>query len=253
MEIPSIMIVGHEPVTLDFETLESACKLNFNEDQRARLTSAAEAYRAWNNATRSRNKGGLLCTDKELKLHFKKITKMAKKLAALLNVNFGTHPREFLAVDQLWDALGLEKPNIDPRYGLSRYALPYPETKRYRPQPLAACLEMYALGAKAFAKRIPEGKAGHPEDWNLVHYIKVLRVIFREAGGGDGILCYKSEALGGYQGAFFHLACEWRSQALGLPWQDSANPIWLAVQKEQEEKREEEKRQKEIEQEACQK
>lgn len=240
MKIPSFMTVDHEPVLLDFQALEAACKLNFNEDQRARLTSATEAYRAWSKATRSRNKGGLLCADKDLKLHLSKIAKKAGELAALLNIDPGTYPREADAVDQLWDAIGLEKPTVDPRQkGLCMHGPPNPETQFFRPRSLAVYLEIYSRGAMAFAERMPEGKRGHPEDWNLVHYIKVLRAIFQEAGGGDGILCYKSEAQGGYQGAFFHLACEWRSQALGLPLQDCENPVGLAVQKEQEEMRQE--------------
>lgn len=244
MKIPTFMVVGQESVALNFEALEASCKLSFNEDQRKRLTSAAEAYKAWSKATRcSRNEDGLLCADKESKLHLKKIAKTAGKLAALLNVDLATHPREHEVVERLWDAIGLEEPNIDPRKGLSRDALLYPETKCYRPQTLAVCLEMYAQGAKAFEELMPQSEGGRPEDWNLAHYVKVLRTIFREAGGGNGILCYKCEANGRCQGAFFDFACEWRSQALGVPLHESANPVWLAIQKEQAEKKQAEKEQ----------
>lgn len=231
------MVMNHEPVTLNFEALEAACKLNFNEDHRARLTSAAEAYRAWSKAASSRDGGGLLCSDKALRLHLMKIAKKAGELAELLNVDPGEHPREFDVVDQLWDAIGLEKPTVDPRQkGLCVPSPPNHETQFFRPRNLAVYLGIYSRGAKAFVRQMPEGKRGHPEDWNLVHYVKVLRSIFQEAGGGDGVLCYKSEELGAYQGAFFHLACEWRSQALDISWKKCASPVWLAVQKEQEER-----------------
>ena len=235
MKIPSFMTADYEPVTLDFQALEGACGLKFNDDQRARLTSAAEAYRAWSRATRSRDRGGLLCADNDLKRHLTKIAKKAGELAALLNVDPGTHPREFDAVDQLWDAMGFEKPTVDPREkGLAMPSPPNHEMQFFRPRTLAVYLETYSWGAKAFVKRMPNGKPGPMQDLDLVHYVKVLRVIFREAGGGDGKLSYWSEAQGCFQGAFFHLACEWRSQALGIPLEKCANPVDEAVKKEQE-------------------
>ena len=244
MKIPSFMAVDYEPITLNFKALEVSCKLSFSEDQRKRLTSAAEAYRAWSKATRcSRNKDkdGLLSPDRELRKHLKEIAKTAAKLAKLLNVDLATHPREHEVVGRLWDAIGLEEPNIDPRKGLSIPLPPNPEIKFYRPRNLAVILEMYAQGAKAFEVLMPQSEGGRPDDWNLAHYIKVLRTIFKEAGGGDGILCYKSEASGRCQGAFFNFVCEWCSKALGLPLNKCKNPVWLAIQKEQAEKKQAEK------------
>ncbi|GAB6112487.1 hypothetical protein [Desulfomicrobium salsuginis] len=235
MKIPSFMVADHEPVVLNFEALESACKLSFNKDQRDRLTSAAEAYRAWSKAASSRDGGGLLCSDKALKLHLKKIATKAGELAELLNVDPGTHPREADAVDQLWEAIGLEKPTVEPRQkGLCLPSPPNPETQFFRPRNLAVFLETYSRGAKAFVERMPNGKPGPMQDLDLVHYVKVLRAIFQEAGGGDGKLCYWSEAQGCQGGAFFRLACEWRSQSLGILWEDCVNPVVHAIDKEQE-------------------
>jgi hypothetical protein len=226
------MTVDHEPVILDFEALEAACKLSFNEDQRARLTSAAEAYRAWSRAGSSWDKGGLLCSDQELRQHLKQIAETSGRLAELLNVDLCTHPREYEVVDQLWDAMGLEKPTVDPREkGLSMPSPPNPETKFFRPRALAVILETYSLASTEFEERMPKSKGGRPEDWDLAHYVKALRAIYQEAGGkGRGY--YKNSVKGGYAGAFYGLVCEWISQTLGIPKKACLSPARSAIEKE---------------------
>jgi hypothetical protein len=346
MKIASFMVADHEPVILNFEALEAACKLSFNEEHRQRMTSVAESYRAWSKATRcprNNDNGGLLCPDKKLKLHLKKIAKKAGELTALLNVDLATHPREYDAVEQVWYAMGLEEappnhtvlrglslppalnpedkfysprnlpvilemyaqgakgfkelmpqselnlhinkiakkagelaallnvdlatrpreydaveqvwyamgleeapPNHTVLRGLSLPPALNPEDKFYSPRRLAVILEMYSRGAKELEELMPKSKGGRPDDWNLFHYVKVLRTIFREAGGGDRILCYKSEERGRCRGAFFDFVCEWCSKALGLPLYECENPVWWAIEKEQAEKKKKKLAEKEL-------